>query len=66
MESGCGGVGEYAKKMYVLSIIGVLPLILSVLYIMRGSLLLGLYFLIMGISSPIALTYVPKRNKKVK
>ena len=66
MGDGCGGVCECAKKMYVLSIIGILPLILSVLYIMRGNLLLSLCFLIMGISFPIALAYVPKRNEKGK
>ena len=53
------------KKMYVLSITGALPVILGVLYIMRRNLLLGLSFLIMGISFSIALTY-DHRNKKIK
>ena len=56
-----GEIQSFLKKIYVLAVIGVMPVIAGILEIMRSNVLCGICLLAMGIATLIRLTYTPRR-----
>jgi len=56
-----GEIQSFLKKIYVLAVIGIMPVIAGILEIMRNNVLCGICLLAIGITTFIKLTYTPKR-----
>jgi hypothetical protein len=56
-----GEIHSFLKKIYVLAVIGVMPVIAGILEIMRSNVLRGICLLAIGIITLIRLTYTPRR-----
>ena len=56
-----GEIHSFLKKIYVLAVIGVMPVIAGILEIIRNNVLCGICLLAIGITTFIKLTYIPKR-----
>jgi len=54
---------QNVKKLYVMTVVGILPIIAGIISITKGDILSGLSLLIMGVSAPIALIYLPTKKK---
>jgi hypothetical protein len=54
---------QNVKKLYVITVVGILPIIAGIISITKGDILFGLSLLIMGVSVPIALIYPSTKNK---
>ncbi len=57
---------QNVKKLYVITVVGILPIIAGIISITKGDIIRGLSLLVMGVSAPIALIYPPTKKKSKK